>query len=175
VTRIDATLTGFVVSAESPAGARPFRASRVLVATGRRGTPRQLEAVLAPGARGIVMSALSDARAWAGKRVLVVGLGDSALEAIVALARQPATVVTVSYRGQTFARGSARNIDAVRRLADAGRIRLRLGTQVTRVDTCEVTLHGPAGTDRVPVDGVLALLGGEPCRALLSAAGVRMT
>ncbi len=175
VTGIDAAGPELVVSVDTPAGSRALRASRVLLATGRRGTPRQLDADVAPGARGLVMSALSDATAWAGRRVLVVGLGDTAMEAIVALARQPGTKVTVSYRGGTFARGSSKNIDAVRRLSEAGLVRILLGTTVSRVDVGEVTLRGPAGMERVKADAVLALLGGEPSRALLAAAGVRLT
>jgi thioredoxin reductase/NAD-dependent dihydropyrimidine dehydrogenase PreA subunit len=173
----DAEAGGFRVASQTPAGVQVVRAARVLLATGRRGTPRALDADITPGAnaRGLVLSALSDARSWAGKRVLVVGLGDSAMEAAVALARQHGTVVTVAYRGKDFSRGSARNIDAVRRLADAGRIRLLLGTKVRRVDVGEATLQGPEGSEQVPVDAVLALVGGEPSRALLAAAGVRLS
>jgi hypothetical protein len=97
------------------------------------------------------------------------------MEAVVALARQPGAVVTASYRGETFSRGSARNIDAVRRLADAGRIRLLLGTTVSRVELGQAILHGPGGSQIVAVDAVLALVGGEPSRALLAAAGVRLS
>jgi thioredoxin reductase/NAD-dependent dihydropyrimidine dehydrogenase PreA subunit len=175
VTGVDAEPGGFRVSAQTPEGVRAVHASRVLLATGRRGTPRALDAEVAPEARGMVLPALSDARAWAGKRVLVVGLGDSAMEAIVALARQPGTVITVSYRGAGFARGSAKNIDAVRRLAEAGRIRVLLGTCVTRVTVPEITLQGSSGTERVAADAVLALVGGEPSRALLAAAGVLLS
>jgi thioredoxin reductase len=177
VTAVDAEAGGFRVASQTPAGVQVVHAARVLLATGRRGTPRPLDADITPGARarGVVLPALSDARAWAGKRVLVVGLGDSAMEAVVALARQHGTVVTVAHRGQDFSRGSARNIDAVRRLVDAGRIRLVLGTRVNRVDVGEATLQGPAGSERVPVDAVLALVGGEPSRALLAAAGVRLS
>ena len=58
--------------------------------------PREGHALLAgvPGATALGIRRLADARALAGRHVLVVGLGDSALEAIVALARQPGTTVT---------------------------------------------------------------------------------
>jgi pyruvate/2-oxoglutarate dehydrogenase complex dihydrolipoamide dehydrogenase (E3) component len=97
------------------------------------------------------------------------------MEAVVALARQHGTVVTVAHRGRGFGRGSGRNIDAVRRLADAGRVRLLFATTVERVDVGEVTLRGPGGPERLRVDAVLSLLGGEPSRALLAAAGVRLS
>jgi thioredoxin reductase/NAD-dependent dihydropyrimidine dehydrogenase PreA subunit len=175
VTAVDAEPGGFVVSAHTPQGSQRVHAARVLLATGRRGSPRSLDVPVADAARGQVLTALSDASAWTGKRLLVVGLGDSAMEAVVALARQHGTVVTVAHRGRGFGRGSGRNIDAVRRLADAGRVRLLFATTVERVDVGEVTLRGPGGPERLRVDAVLSLLGGEPSRALLAAAGVRLS
>jgi thioredoxin reductase (NADPH) len=121
-----------------------------------------------------VVYALSDARALAGRRVLVVGLGDSAMEAIIAIARQPGTKLTVSYRGDGFARGRARNIDEVRRLAASGRLRLIFASAVERVDEQGAVVRSRQGTERIAADLVLALLGGEPARALLHAAGICM-
>ncbi len=165
---------GFLLGLDTPGGARIVRASQVLLAIGRRGTPRPLGAEVLPGAACPVVSSLSDARALAGKRVLVVGLGDSAMEAIVAVARQPGAEVTVSYRGSDFARGRARNIEQVRRLLSSGRVRVLFGSNVARIDAEGVLLGTPAGEERVAADVVLALLGGEPPRALLEAAGVRL-
>jgi thioredoxin reductase/NAD-dependent dihydropyrimidine dehydrogenase PreA subunit len=165
---------GFDLQLVTPEGARSVLARHVLLAVGRRGTPRSLGAEVAPGAAGSVVTALSDARALAGKRVLVVGLGDSALEAIVAVARQPGAQVIVSYRGSGFARGQSRNIDQVRRLVAAGRVRLVFESTVARVDAGSALLRKAAGEERVPADVVLALLGGEPPRALLEASGVRL-
>ncbi|MGG7377362.1 NAD-binding protein, partial [Escherichia coli] len=71
---------------------------------------------------------LFDARSFEGKRVVIVGLGDVAMEAAIALSRQPNTAVTVVHRGDGFTRGKSRNIAEVRRLADAGRIGLRFST-----------------------------------------------
>jgi thioredoxin reductase/NAD-dependent dihydropyrimidine dehydrogenase PreA subunit len=162
----------FVVRAETPEGTRELHAARVLLAVGSRGTPRRLDAEITPAARARVLLALSDARAYAGRRVLVVGLGDSAMEAAIALARQPGTVVTVSYRGGGFARGRTRNVDEMRRLEASGRVRIMFESRVTRVDEEAVLLSVGQTTTRLAVDFVLALLGGEPARALLEAAGV---
>ena len=164
---------GMSVSAQGSGGEVALRAARVVLATGRRGTPRTLEATIAPDAVARVVSSLSDARALAGRKVLIVGLGDAAMEAVVAVARQPGTTVTVSYRGEGYSRGRARNIDAVRRLAEAGRVRLLFGSTVMQVETRWAMLRKKDGElEKVPIDTVLALLGGEPSTALLRAAGL---
>ena len=173
VTGVAGEAGNLVVTADTPDGVRTLRAGRVLLAIGRRGTPRALDAEIAPAAATRVVYALSDARALAGKHVLVVGLGDSAMEAVVALARQPGTTVTVSYRGAGFTRGRARNVDEVRRLAASGRVRLVFESTVKRVDDGWVFLRAN-GDLKVRADAVLALLGGEPSRALLDAAGVHL-
>jgi thioredoxin reductase/NAD-dependent dihydropyrimidine dehydrogenase PreA subunit len=166
--------SGFVVGTDGPEGPFDLRASRVLLAVGRRGTPRPLDAEIADAAQGRVLGALSDARALAGRRVLVVGLGDSAMEAITAVARQPGTTVTVSYRGTGFAHGRARNIEEVRRLVERGRVRLVWQSSVTRVDERWALMRTPEGVEKLRVDVVLALIGGVPGAALLQGAGVRM-
>jgi len=163
-----------VVIASTPEGSRPIVAARVLLAIGRRGTPRTLDAVIEPEAVPRVHYALSDARTYAGRRVLVVGLGDSAMEAVIALARQPGSTVTVCYRGEDFTRGRAANVDAVRRLVASRRVRLLLRSHVVRVDARWALVRTPEGIEKVAVDTVLALIGGEPSRALLSAAGLRL-
>jgi len=163
-----------VIIAETPAGSRPIVATRVLLAIGRRGTPRKLETAIEPEAVPRIHYALSDARTYAGRRVLVVGLGDSAMEAVVALARQPGSTVTVSYRGADFARGRAASVDAVRRLVASRRVRLLLRSHVVRVDARWALVRTPEGIEKVAVDTVLALIGGEPSSALLRAAGLRL-
>jgi thioredoxin reductase/NAD-dependent dihydropyrimidine dehydrogenase PreA subunit len=162
------------IVASTPQGSRSIVAARVLLAIGRRGTPRKLDAVIEPEALPRVHSALSDARTYAGRRVLVVGLGDSAMEAVIALARQPGSTVTVSYRGADFARGRAANVDAVRRLVASRRVRLLLQSHVVRVDARWALVRTPEGIEKVAVDTVLALIGGEPSSALLRAAGLRL-
>lgn len=161
------------VVAATARGDCSFVAARVLLAIGRRGTPRRLDAVIEPEAVARVHDALSDARAHAGRRVLVVGLGDSAMEAVVALARQPGATVTVCHRGPDFSRGRAANVDAVRRLVANGRVRLLVRSHVTRIDARWALVRTPAGVEKVAIDTVLVLIGGEPSHALVRAAGLR--
>ncbi|HSQ66856.1 MAG TPA: FAD-dependent oxidoreductase, partial [Polyangiaceae bacterium] len=139
---------------------------------GRRGSPRTLPIAVAPGCESKVFYHLADARSLADQRVLVVGLGDTAMEAAIALASQPGTHVTVCHRGKDFRRGKARNIGEVRALARRGKIELRFSTELVAVDAGGATLRTGPTAERVAVDAVLVLVGGVPSWELLRGAGV---
>jgi thioredoxin reductase len=165
----------FHVTTEPREGGAPTvrRARRVLLAIGQRGSPRRLPFDLAPDVESLVHYHLADARSFEGKRVVVVGLGDVAMEAAIALSRQPSTTVTVVHRGPGFSRGKARNVAEVKRLADAGRATLCFGTEVAAVEKGRVVLRGPSGERAVPCDAVLVMIGSIPPWEALRGAGVR--
>ena len=153
-----------------------FRGSRVVLAIGRRGTPRELDLNVEPRAEEQVSYALADARSFAGKRVVIAGLGDTAMEAAIAIARQPETSVTISYRGATFARGKARNIAEVKDLVAKGRLRLLFETVPVAVTRTTVTVAGVTsgkGRRTLQADALLVLVGGMPSWDLLGKAGVK--
>src|SRR5438445_9729011 len=88
-----------------------YKASVVLLAIGRRGTPRKLNV---PGEEcSKVVYRLIDPEQYKGQRVLVVGGGDSALEAAASVAESGGTSVVLSYRGESFDRAKQRNRDRV--------------------------------------------------------------
>lgn len=163
----------FELHAHTEGGDRRWLARRVVLALGRRGTPRKLEVPIPETLASRVAYSMADARSFAGQRVLVVGLGDVAMEAAIGLARQPGTTVTVSYRGDGFRRGKGRNIEQVQRLVAAGRIDLRLRTEVVAVEAETITLSGPEGPVRMPWDAMLVMIGSKAPWAFLEAAGVR--
>lgn len=168
----------FVVTTEhAEDGVRAeLRATRVVLAIGRRGTPRRLDTEVERGAEDRIAYALADARSFEGKRVLVVGLGDSAMEAALALARQPGTAVTISYRGARFARGKAKNIAEIERLVAERKLRILFETVPVAVTRTGVTLAGTGrhgGRRTVAADAVLVLIGGAPAWDLLTRAGIR--
>src|SRR5262249_30858015 len=130
---------------------------------------------IAPAALSRVSYALADARTFAGQRVVIVGLGDSAMEAALALARQPGTRVIVSYRGVSFTRGRARNVAEMKRVAERGDVRLVFESRVTRIDGSHVVLETKGGRlERVGYDHALVLVGGTPSWQLVQAAGVKL-
>jgi len=110
---IEKTDRGFVVHTSRSS----YRTASILLAIGRRGTPRKLG--VAGEERSKVVYRLIDPEQYQGQRVLVVGGGDSALEAALALAEQPRVSVALSYRGDAFSRVKEKNR---KRLDEAGRV-----------------------------------------------------
>ncbi len=148
-------------------------ARRVLVAIGQRGTPRRLPVDIDPDVEARVHYHLADARSFEGKRVIVVGLGDVAMETALALGRQPGATVTVVHRGKSFTRGKARNIDELERMQQAGRVVLLFESEVSAVGRDAMILRTPKGTLRVPYDAVFVMIGSIPPWNTLRALGIR--
>ncbi|HKQ58940.1 MAG TPA: FAD-dependent oxidoreductase [Candidatus Eisenbacteria bacterium] len=165
-----------------------IRARRVLVAIGRSGSFRRLRV---PGEGGPqVFNRLHDPRDFSGRRVLVVGGGDAALETAIALTGAGA-FVTLVHRGPDFARAKPENAGKIERLrrdprarvgvphpsservttatgrfmdppAASGHLTLRLSTRVETVREREVVLAGPDGRpETVPNEVVFTMIGRE--------------
>ena len=135
-----------------------YRTRTVLLAIGRRGTPRTLGV---PGEElSKVMYRLIDPEQFAGQRVLVVGGGDSALEAAGSLAEQPGTQVTLSYRGDAFGRARAKNRDRVNTMVGAGQIELILRSNVRAIAPDRVILDTTQGDVAIGNDVVIVCAGG---------------
>lgn len=160
---------GFTVA--STDGAR-LRARYVVLAIGRRGTPRRLGV---PGEDGEhVMYALLEPEAYAGRRCLVVGGGDSAVEAAVALADAGAAAVRLSYRRAAITRAKAANLRALAEAVEAEAIEPLWETTVTAIGADTVELDGPDGPLRIAADDVFVFIGGELPTAFLERCGVTM-
>jgi thioredoxin reductase/ferredoxin len=148
-----------------------YHTHSVLMALGRRGTPRKLGV---PGEeRAKVVYRLVDAEQYAGRAVLVVGGGDSALEAAIAVAGQPGTEVTLSYRGEVFARVRQKNRDALDELVRDGRVRCLLSSRVVRIEDVTVTLalEGER-VETLANQHVIVCAGGELPTPLLRSIGI---
>ena len=119
----------------------PVLARKVVLALGRRGTPRKLEV---PGEESAkVTYRLVDPEQYAGKRVLVVGGGDAALEAAIMLAQDSDAEVAISYRSAAFGRCRPANLEKIEKLVADGRIRALMGTEVKEITETMVALKGP--------------------------------
>ncbi len=164
---------GFVVRSVDADGIESrLESRRVVLAIGRRGSPRKLPIDIPEVLEDRVHYSLADARSFAGKRVVVVGLGDVAMETAVALSRQPGTEVTVSYRGPEFRRGKARNVDELRRAVAIGRLRLVLESEVRHLSDGELELSTPSGPTRVEWDSLFVMIGSIPPKEFLHSIGI---
>jgi len=162
----------FVVDALTDGVPVRFVARRIIVAIGKRGTPRRLAVPVPDEALSRVHYHLADARSLAGQRVVIVGLGDVAMEAAIALAHQPATTVTIVHRGTGFSRGKGRNIAELTRLALAGRVALHPSAEITQVTAQALGVAGPAGGGWLPWDRLLVLIGSLPPWETLGKMGI---
>ncbi len=147
-----------------------FRTRSVLLAIGRRGTPRKL------GVEGEqlpkVVYRLIDAEQYRGKRVLVVGGGDSALEAAASIAEVGDTQVTLSYRGDAFARAKARNRERVQQATLSGRLRAMLKSNVLKIEPGSVLVECDGRPTLLDNDFVIVSAGGILPTAFLASLGI---
>jgi thioredoxin reductase/Pyruvate/2-oxoacid:ferredoxin oxidoreductase delta subunit len=152
--------------------AAEFRGKRVVLAMGRRGTPRRLGV---PGEDlDKVFYDVVEMEAFAGQRVLVVGGGDSAIETALGLAHQPKTAVTLSYRGGAFERAKERNRDRIAQAAAAGKVELLMESQVREIRRDVVVLDHQGLVRLVPNDVTVIRIGGEAAYPFLQRIGVRV-
>jgi thioredoxin reductase/ferredoxin len=165
VTGIDGEKDAFLVATDRGM----VTGRRVVLAIGRRGTPRRMGV---PGEElSKVAYRLVDARQYAGKRVLVVGGGDSALEAAIQLAEESDAEVAISYRKPEFARCRPLNKQKIDALLASGRVAAHMSSEVLEVALDRVTLKNGV-TSALPNDFVIACLGGELPNEFLKSIGV---
>jgi len=149
---------------------RTYRARRVVLALGRRGIPRRLGV---PGEDlAKVVYDIVEMEVFAGRKVLVVGGGDSAVESAVGLGRQTGTQVSLSYRSESFQRVKARNRARLDESVAAGRVRLLLSSTVREIRDDAVVLETGGRTLELPNDDVIIRIGGEPPFEFLKRLGV---
>jgi thioredoxin reductase (NADPH) len=160
---------GGVFSVRSTSGVT--RARQVVLALGRRGTPRKLGV---PGEElPKVMYQLADAESYENQRVLVVGGGDSAVEAALGLARQRGNRVTLSYRREKLVRIKKKNEGRIAELLASRRIEGAFNTDVHEIGSSSVRLKTPDGVRELPNDYVFVFAGGDPPFELLRQMGIR--
>ncbi|TLZ47152.1 MAG: 4Fe-4S dicluster domain-containing protein [Gammaproteobacteria bacterium] len=145
---------GFIVKTNR--GTYPTRS--VLLAIGRRGTPRKLGV---PGEEmSKVVYRLIDPEQYKGQHVLVVGGGDSALEAAASIAEAGGGGVVLSYRGAEFDRAKARNRERINAAAKGGILKVMMKSSVKQIEAESVAIEADGGVSKVRNDAVIVSAGG---------------
>jgi len=149
-----------------------YRARSVILALGRRGTPRKL------GVTGEqlpkVMYSLIEADAYTNARILVVGGGDSAVEAAMGLAHQRGNKVTLSYRGAEFSRIKDRNAKRIKDCIGSRKVEVLFNSQPVEIKEKSVLLQVGGTLREIANDYMWVFAGGEPPNEFLKKAGIAM-
>lgn len=157
---------------ETKTASGTIRSLRVLLAIGRRGSPRRLGA---PGEDlPKVVYRLVDPEQYRDQRVLVVGGGDSALEAACSIAEEPGTTVTLSYRGPAFQRAKLANRDRVEALGRDNRLTVLLESSVESITPTDVEVTVENQTTSIQNDTVIVCAGGELPTEFLKNCGIEV-
>ncbi len=150
---------------------RQYRSRAVVLALGRTGTPRKL------GVKGEefpkVMYRLIEADHYIHKKILVVGGGDSAIEAAMGLAHQPGNQVTLSYRKDAFLRIKERNAIRIQECMRSKKVNVVFNSIPVEIRPESVVLDVNGQQQEIPNDFVWVFAGGTPPNDFLKKIGVQ--
>jgi thioredoxin reductase len=149
-----------------------YQTHAVLLSIGRRGTPRTLGV---PGEElSKVVYRLIDPEQYRGQKVLVVGGGDSALEAALSIADEPGTTVSISYRSEAFSRAKPKNRDRTQAAIESGSITAYMKSNIKTISETSVLLDQEGQSIEIPNDAVIINAGGILPTAFLKSAGIEV-
>jgi thioredoxin reductase (NADPH) len=147
-----------------------YRSRAVILALGKAGEPRKL------GVKGEdlpkVMYRLIEADHYINKKILVIGGGDSAVEAAMGLANQVGNQVTLSYRSERFSRIKERNQRRIDEYSKNGKVKVLFNSNPVEFKPESVLLDVAGTKQELPNDFVWIFAGGNPPTAFLKKVGV---
>jgi thioredoxin reductase (NADPH) len=170
VLRVATCPEGFLV--QSTKG--EYKGARVVLAIGRRGSPRKLGV---PGEDSTkVAYNLLDADAYKGKAICVVGGGDSGIEAANGMARQDLeNRVWIVHRTEDFSRAKPRNQKKIQKSMDEGRVKVFFNAAVVEIRERSMLVKTATGVEEIENDFVFVMVGGESPKKFLSDIGIEFS
>lgn len=149
-----------------------YKTRNILLSIGRRGTPRKLGV---PGEElSKVVYRLIDPEQYRNQNVLVVGGGDSALEAATSIAEEPGTHVTLSYRSDAFSRAKEKNRQKVQAAAASGKLTVLLKSNTLEITADKVILEQDGNMIEIKNDAVIVSAGGILPTPMLKSMGIEV-
>ena len=147
-----------------------YKTKNVLLAIGRRGTPRKLDI---PGEElPKVVYRLIDPEQYRNQKVLVVGGGDSALEAATSIADEPGTHVTISYRSDAFSRAKEKNRQKITAAEATGKLTVLLKSNIKKITANNVILDQNGKKIDIENDAIIISAGGILPTGMLKELGI---
>ena len=149
-----------------------YKTTSVLLTIGRRGTPRTLDV---PGEDlSKVVYRMIAPEQYKGQNVLVVGGGDSALEAACEIADQPGTTVVLSHRSESFGRAKLKNRQRVERAVADERLAVLLSSSIRKIGVDDVEIEYAGKRYRTKNDAVIVCAGGILPTSMLKSIGIEV-
>jgi len=147
-----------------------YKTQNVLLTIGRRGTPRKLGI---PGEElPKVVYRLIDPEQYRNQKVLVVGGGDSALEAATSIADEPGTHVTISYRSDAFSRAKEKNRQKIIAAEATGKLTVLLKSNIKKITENNVILDQNGKKIDIENDAIIISAGGILPTGMLKELGI---
>lgn len=147
-----------------------YQTRAVLLAIGRRGSPRMLDV---PGEDlPKVTYRLADPSRFAEQKVMVVGGGDSAVEAAIACSDY-ARSVHLSYRGAALNRVKVKNRERLENLRETGKVDVVFSSEITEIHPENIILSVNGELQEIANDAVIVSIGGVLPTDLLKNIGIR--
>lgn len=169
VEKIEQHRVGFSIATQDD---QSFTADKVLLAIGRRGTPRKLS-VDGEGLEKVTYR-LIEPELVLHKNVLIVGGGDSAIESALSLADN--NHVTLSYRSEQFSRLKPRNSTAIKQAFEDGKVNVLFNSNVKKIEDHEVLIEdGDGKLIMLENDLVYIFAGGELPTQFLQKSGIEIS
>ena len=149
-----------------------YRSQSVLLCIGRRGTPRKLGV---PGEElPKVVYNLIDPEQYINQKVLIVGGGDSALEAALSISEQPGSQVSISYRSGSFSRAKEKNRMLIQQASEQNTITVIYNSTVKSIDKNNVTLNLEDKQEIIDNDAIIVNAGGILPTGFLKETGIEV-
>ena len=168
VESVEAEQTGVHVKT----GTKEYHTRAIILAIGRRGTPRKLGV---PGEeQSKVVYRLIDPAQYRNQHVLVVGGGDSALEAAVSISEEEGTTVAISYRSEAFSRAKEKNRIKISDAEKAGRLRVLMKSNVKHIETDKVVINTEDEELCIDNDAIIVCAGGILPTGFLKSIGIKV-
>lgn len=165
---IESTGNGFKLTSNKT----EYKVKTILLSIGRRGTPRKL------GVDGEelpkVVYNLIDPAQYKNKSVLVVGGGDSALEAATSIADEEGTKVAISYRSESFSRAKEKNRKKILDAEANGNMQVLLSSTVKNITASGVELDQQGKKVELENDAIIVCAGGILPTPFLKEVGIEV-